>query len=75
MTANMPIPSANGHNIIKALGKGVFLGIALVLPFAIAGALLGAMGLTYPFLTNIGDMGLLGFFVGLGYEIYPVLTQ
>ncbi|MEM3860698.1 MAG: hypothetical protein QW478_15110 [Candidatus Micrarchaeaceae archaeon] len=72
MTANMPMPS-NGHNIIKALGKGIFLGIALVLPFAVSGALLSAMGITYPFVTNIGDMGLLGFFIGLGIEIYPVL--
>ncbi|MEM3431633.1 MAG: hypothetical protein QXM43_05415 [Desulfurococcaceae archaeon] len=75
MTANMPMPVSNGHNVIKAFGKGIFLGIALVLPFAIAGALLGAMGLTYPFITNVGDMGLLGFFIGLGLEIYPVLTQ
>ncbi|MEM3489822.1 MAG: hypothetical protein QXO75_09260 [Nitrososphaerota archaeon] len=64
----------NGHNVIKSLGKGIFVGIALVLPFAIAGALLGAMGLSYPFITNPGDMGLIGFFVGLGYEIYPILA-
>ncbi|MEM3423991.1 MAG: hypothetical protein QXE51_05445 [Nitrososphaeria archaeon] len=72
MTAS-PVPTPNGHNIIKSFGKGVFVGIVLVLPFAVAGALLGSMGLTYPFITNPGDMGLLGFFTGLGYEIYPIL--
>ncbi|MEM4067700.1 MAG: hypothetical protein QXV17_12665 [Candidatus Micrarchaeaceae archaeon] len=75
MTANMPMPVSNGHNVIKAFGKGVFVGIILVLPFAVAGALLNAMGIPYPFITNVGDMGLLGFFVGLGYEVYPVIAQ
>jgi len=63
----------NHHNLFRALIKGVLIGFAVALLFVIAAALLGTMGLTTIFLTSPADMGLFGFFIGLGLEVYPVL--
>ena len=63
----------NHHNLFRALIKGVLIGFAVALLFVIASALLAGMGLSNSFLTNDAYMGLFGFFVGLGLEVYPVL--
>jgi hypothetical protein len=68
----------NHHNLFRGLIKGVLVGFAVALLFVIAAALLSAMGLSaegtaYAFLTTPAYMGLFGFFVGLGLEVYPIL--
>jgi len=63
----------NNHNIFRALIKGVLIGFPIALLFVIASALLLSFGLNTPFLTSPADMGLLGMFVGIGLEIYPLL--
>ncbi|MEM4067683.1 MAG: hypothetical protein QXV17_12580 [Candidatus Micrarchaeaceae archaeon] len=66
-------PMLNGHNVMKALGRGIFVGIVLAVPFVVAGAFLNLLGLQYSLITSPADMGLLGFFTGIGLEIYPIL--
>ena len=63
----------NNHNLFRALIKGVLIGFAVSLLFVLAATLLSAMGLSNTFLTSGAYMGLFGFFVGLGLEVYPVL--
>ena len=64
---------ADNRNLFIGLIKGVLVGFAIALLFVIASALLSTMGVSNAFLTNIGAMGLFGFFLGLGLETYPFL--
>jgi hypothetical protein len=70
---SQPVQQVNNHPLFKAVLKGIFVGFVLFFIFAIMATLFASFGSTYAFLTSIPDMGLLGFFIGVGIEVYPAL--
>jgi len=64
-------------NVFKALAKGILFGFIFFFLFVLMSFLFGAFApstaAAYSFLSNPLDMGILGFFVGLGIEVYPAL--
>jgi len=74
--SNMP----DNTPVFKALAKGVLFGFVFFFLFVLMSFLFGSLVPTsttttaYTFLTSPLDMGILGFFIGLGIEVYPVLV-
>ena len=79
MSVAVPSKPDDNRNLFKALLKGIFVGFILFFVFVLMAFLFAALGassssLAGAFLSSPIDMGILGFFIGIGLETYKELV-
>ena len=78
----MSVQQNDNRNLFRALLRGIFVGFILFFVFVLMAFLFGALvpvssSSSVPavgFLTSPLDMGILGFFIGVGLETYRELV-